>query len=152
MLRGLLGLILDGALSDGQLYIQTQWRDRISTLPSFTQNLLKKLINERAFDSPLYREIDKVLSSHFTIRCVPRPDIFLDCVKKMNSVIYAEMQGPCEFALSGVLENWSITDRLWKIKGETCDCYHYDCHWEFVIAAQMTITVAHPIILPQCLP
>jgi proline iminopeptidase len=117
MLKGLQGLILDGALSDGQLYIQTQWRDRIATLPMFTQNLLKKLMNAKAFDSPLYQEIDRVLSSHFTIRCVPRPDIFLKCVKQMNRAIYHEIQGPSEFALSGVLENWTITDRLWKIKG-----------------------------------
>jgi pimeloyl-ACP methyl ester carboxylesterase len=116
-LRGLQGLILDGALSDGQLYIQTQWRDRISTLPMFTQNLLKKLMNAKAYDSPLYQEIESVLSSHFTIRCVPRPDIFLKCVKQMNRAVYHEIQGPSEFALSGVLENWSITDRLWKIKG-----------------------------------
>jgi pimeloyl-ACP methyl ester carboxylesterase len=37
----LLGMILDGALCDGQVYVKTQWRDRISTLPSFTQKLLK---------------------------------------------------------------------------------------------------------------
>ena len=120
MLRGLLGLILDGAFSDGQLYFETQWRDRISKLPSFTQNLLKKLILERAFDSPLYGDIDRVLTSHFTIRCVPQPDCFLDCKRKMNPAIYIGIQGPCEFSLSGVLENWSITDQLWKIKG-MCD-------------------------------
>jgi proline-specific peptidase len=118
MLRGLLGLILDGALCDGQLYIQTQWRDRISTLPMFTQNLLKKLINDKAYDSPIFHEIDRVLSSHFTIRCVPRPDCFTKCLKQMNSVIYREIQGPIEFSLSGVLEHWTITERLWKIKGK----------------------------------
>jgi len=117
MLRGLQGLILDGALCDGETYIQTQWRDRIATLPMFTQNLLKKLLNDKAFDSPLYREIDNILTSHFTIRCVPRPDCFLNCLRKMNNAVYREIQGPSEFALSGVLEKWSITDRLWKIKG-----------------------------------
>lgn len=119
MLRGLQGLILDGALADGQLYIQTQWRDRIGKLPTFTQNLLKKLMNAKAYDSPLYHEIDNVLSSHYTIRCVPRPDIFMKCIKQMNRVIYTEIQGPSEFTLSGVLENWTIVDRLWKIKVPT---------------------------------
>jgi proline-specific peptidase len=46
--KGLLGLVLDGALSDGQTYIKTQWRDRISQLPSFTQKLLRKLEDEKA--------------------------------------------------------------------------------------------------------
>ena len=45
---GLLGLVLDGALADGQTYIKTQWRDRISQLPTFTQKLLRKLEDEKA--------------------------------------------------------------------------------------------------------
>ncbi len=110
-------MVLDGALCDGQLYIRTQWRDRISKLPSFTQNLLHKLTNEKAYDSPFYKEIDRVLSTHFTIRCVPTPDCFNNSLKGMNPVIYREMQGPSEFTFTGVLENWSITDRLWVVKG-----------------------------------
>lgn len=31
----------------GQTYIKTQWRDRISTLPTFTQKLLAKLEAEK---------------------------------------------------------------------------------------------------------
>eukprot|EP01038_Epipyxis_sp_PR26KG_P010614 gene10614-14255_t len=40
---GLRGIILDGALCDAQLYIRTQWRDRLSQMTTFTQALLKKL-------------------------------------------------------------------------------------------------------------
>jgi L-proline amide hydrolase len=57
---GLLGLMLDGALADGQVYIKTQWRDRISTLPTFTQKLLRKLEDEKAYDSPAYAQLEDV--------------------------------------------------------------------------------------------
>ena len=37
------GLILSGALADGELYIRTQWRDRISTVPTFSRQPLREL-------------------------------------------------------------------------------------------------------------
>lgn len=111
---GLLGLILDGALSDGQLYISTQWRDRISKLPSFTQRLLRKLIDEKNFECPAMKVLNDTITHHFTTRLVPQPDCFLNCFQtgQMNQTIYIAMQGECEFTIGGVLEHWSITDRL----------------------------------------
>ena len=50
--KRLRGLILDGALADSEVYIRTQWRDRLSTLPTFTQNLLKRLTAEEQFSDP----------------------------------------------------------------------------------------------------
>ena len=52
--KKLKGLILDGALADSETYIRTQWRDRLSTLPTFTQNLLKRLTEEKQFSDPRY--------------------------------------------------------------------------------------------------
>jgi pimeloyl-ACP methyl ester carboxylesterase len=34
--RGLIGMILDGALCDGKLYIESQWQDVLCDLPTFT--------------------------------------------------------------------------------------------------------------------
>jgi L-proline amide hydrolase len=113
--HGLLGLMLDGALSDGDLYIRTQWRDIISTMPTFTQNLLRKLTDEKAFDSPTYQLLDDVLGKHFTCRIVPRPDCYFDSVKGMNTTIYHRMQGESEFTLGGVLMDWSVTSRLHRV-------------------------------------
>ena len=116
---GLVSMMLDGALCDGQVYIQTQWRDRISTLPTYTQKILKGIIKNGSFDSPIAKQIDFILSYHFTCRTIPRPDVLETCFKKMNSIIYKEIQGPSEFALMGVLENWSVTARLHEIRGES---------------------------------
>ena len=112
-------MVLDGALSDSQLYIQTQWRDRISTLPTFTQNIMKKCIETKYFSSPIYQEINDVLGRHFTCRTIPRPQVFQDSINKMNSVIYAKMQGECEFMIGGVLKDWKITDKLYLVECPT---------------------------------
>ena len=51
----LLGLVLDGALCDGEVYIKTQWEERIATLPTFTQRLLRKLEDEKDYGNPKYQ-------------------------------------------------------------------------------------------------
>ena len=113
--KGLLGLILDGALSDSKLYIESQWKSRISTLPTYTQALLHKLTDAKQFHSPQYKDIEGRLSTMFTSRLAPHPDFFLRCMELMNPEIYVLMQGESEFTLNGVLKDWSITDRLHQI-------------------------------------
>ena len=117
--KGLLGMVLDGALSDSQLYIQTQWRDRISTLPTFTQNIMKKCIETKDFSSPIYQEINDVLGRHFTCRTIPRPQVFQDSISKMNVAIYSKMQGECEFMIGGILKSYKITDKLYLVECPT---------------------------------
>eukprot|EP01041_Mallomonas_annulata_P012060 gene12060-25277_t len=65
-LTNLLGLVLDGALCDTQLYESTQWRDLISKYPLRTQELFKRLIAEKQFSSPTMEVIDDALSAQFT--------------------------------------------------------------------------------------
>lgn len=119
MLRGLLGIILDSAFSDGELYQETLWKERITTMPQFTQNLLKKIIANKAFESSFYHDIENTFTSQFMIRLSPRPDIFTASLKHMNSEIYRELQGPSQFILSGHLQNWCVTENLWKINVPT---------------------------------
>jgi proline iminopeptidase len=92
-------------------------KERISSMPIFTQNLLKKIMTAKAFDSPHYHEIENAFTSQFMIRLSPRPDIFTASLKHMNSAIYKELQGPSQFILSGMLQSWSVTEELWKIQG-----------------------------------
>ena len=110
--NGLLGLLLDGALSDSELYIRTQWRDRISTLPSVTQKLLRSCIEKEDFSSSLFKELNDSIGKHFTCRVIPSVDCMDASFAGMNNAIYSKMQGDCEFMIGGVLKNWSVTDRL----------------------------------------
>ena len=74
----------------------------------------------KAYDSPHYHEIENTFTSQFMIRLSPRPDIFNMSLRHMNSALYKELQGPSQFILSGKLQNWSVTEELWKIKGNGC--------------------------------
>eukprot|EP00040_Diaphanoeca_grandis_P041890 m.263729 g.263729 ORF g.263729 m.263729 type:complete len:336 (-) comp51811_c0_seq1:127-1134(-) len=144
----LLGLVLDGALCDGDLYIASQWRERISTLPLFTQRLLRKLEDKQAYDTPEYKAIETVLTSHFTCRLVPKPDCWFDSIKGQNKEIYTAMQGASEFTFAGVLQGWSITERLNVVKVPTLvvrgeyDTMTEECH-QLVVDS---ISTAHPIV------
>lgn len=109
---GLKGMVLDGALSDAKLYIETQWRDRISKLPSYTQQIMKNLIESKDFENPSFTEINNIMSRHFTCRVLPRPVVYDEIIKKMNPKIYSLMQGDCEFMIGGVLKEWTITAKL----------------------------------------
>ena len=95
--KGLKGLMLDGALADSNLYIKTQWRDRISTMPTFTQQLLRKLTDEKKFDDPLYQCLDENLSKHFICRTIPPVDEYIYSSQLHNPIIYKMMQGESEF-------------------------------------------------------
>ena len=131
----LMGLFLDGALSDAQLYCKSQWKYRISRMPSFTYHLLHELevlarendsvdkkekANENLepdpainiYETKTYKQIERVLSSMFTTRLVPLPDFWKDCLAGANMEIYSKMQGASEFTIGGCLKHWSIVNRL----------------------------------------
>jgi len=117
--RVLRGLILDGALSDAQLYIRTQWRDNLSKLPLLTQERLRLLEAEKATSSPCYKAIESALTSMFTHRLLPPAQCFLDSVASANMSIYIAMQGPSEFAIGGMLANFKCTEELAVVKAPT---------------------------------
>lgn len=116
---GLYGLILDGALCDPKLYIQTQWRDRLGTLPEFSQRLMKEIIEKKDFNHPAMSMFDDTLGKMFSLRTIPRPDIWAQCFEQMDQTIYVKMQGFCEFTIGGLLETWDITSRLHLVQVPT---------------------------------
>jgi len=116
---GLCSLILDGALCDAQVYIKTQWRDRISTMPTYTQRLLRHLEDTKAYDTAAYRVLEAALGLHFTTRLVPRPACWYAALNGLNQAIYVGMQGASEFTLGGQLEHWSITERNAQLRVPT---------------------------------
>jgi L-proline amide hydrolase len=114
---GLLGVVLEGALSDIQLYFKTLWSEKLSTFPTNTTALLRKLIEDKDFDSQLYKDINKSFDVIFQCRQVPQPKCYTDSV--CNETIAQVMLGDCNYLPGGVLEHWTITHRLNKINVPT---------------------------------
>jgi len=133
---GLRGLVLSGALADGELYIRTQWRDRIATMPTFTQKLLAELEAAKAYDHVAYADLDETLGAHFTRRqfC----SVEGARLKRPNNVIYRAMQGASEFTFGGVLKGWRIVERNASIRVPTLvlageyDTMSIECHQQVV--------------------
>jgi len=84
-------------------------------LTTHTFKLLKELDAKGDYDSPTYKEIEKVLGSQFTTRQVPSPNCWHDCFKAINTEIYVTIQGPSEFTIKGVLEHWNVTPKLGSV-------------------------------------
>jgi proline iminopeptidase len=112
---GLLSMTLSGPLSDGDLYIQSQWDAKfgnLASLPPFVQDRIHFLENHQLYDSEEYHAIDKALTGFFTVRTNPAPDCFQQSEKGTNRFIYEGMQGASEFAFGGVLAHFNTTPRL----------------------------------------
>jgi len=81
-------------------------------LPTYTQNLLRRLTDEKKFDDPLYIFLDDEISKHFICRTLPPVDEYINSTQLHNPVIYTLMQGESEFTSGGVFLDWTIVDRL----------------------------------------
>ena len=82
---GMSGLILVGALSSGKFYIESQRKERHSTLPPHLQKILKQFEETGEFDSPLYAAVNEYLRGLWSTRIVEY------CFKKrLNSPFYSE--------------------------------------------------------------
>ena len=72
---------------------------------------------KKDFANPKYMEL---LIPHFyhehICRLTEWPDALNRSIKHANNEVYAMMQGPSEFGISGRLAKWNITDRLKEIK------------------------------------
>lgn len=123
--KGLKSMVLSGPLSDGDLYVRSQWANEehggynnLGQLPPFLQQRMHDLEAHKLYDSNEYKAIGEALTGKFTSRIVPAPDCF--CVSAspetgMNTDIYVGIQGPSEFTLGGVLEHFNTTSRLSSI-------------------------------------
>lgn len=112
---GLISMTLSGPLSDGDLYIQSQWDAKVGNLgnlPPFVQERIHVLEENQQYDSDEYHAIDTALTGFFTVRTTPVPDCFQQSQDGENRYIYEGMQGASEFAFGGVLAHFNTTPRL----------------------------------------
>ncbi|VEU45310.1 unnamed protein product [Pseudo-nitzschia multistriata] len=117
----LASMTLSGPLSDGDLYVRSQWADaedggynNLGQLPPFVRNRIHGLEKGNAYGSAEYQAIDESLTGRFTCRIVPAPDCFAVSASGpgLNEDVYVGIQGPSEFTLGGVLEGFNLTGRL----------------------------------------
>ena len=106
-------------MSDSQLYIDSQRRVNLATLPHHVTEIIERADKTHIYNSSEYLQVDSILSYFFTSRTIPQASCLLDSHLNGNDDIYVKMQGASEFTVGGVLENWNITDKLDQIDAET---------------------------------
>ena len=113
---GLKSLVLSGPLSDGDLYVESQWSEtdtnNLGQLPPFVRDRIHALEDAAAYDSDEYQAINDALTGRFTCRTVPAPDCFAAVWDGINPSVYVGLQGPSEFTLGGVLVGFNTTPGL----------------------------------------
>lgn len=88
-------------------------------LPRADRETLAKYEAMNKTDDPAYLAvIDKIYAEH-VLRLPEWPEPVARAFKKLNTTIYAHMQGPNEFAITGNLKDWDRWSDLSKIKAET---------------------------------
>lgn len=117
--KELVGLVLSGAFSDSQLYIDSQRRVNLATLPRHVRNIISKADETGVYNSTEYLEVVKILTYFFTSRVIPTASCLTESEQNGNNDIYVLMQGASEFTMQGVLGNWNVTDKLKEIEVET---------------------------------
>jgi len=117
--NGLKSLTLSGPLSDGDLYVQSQWSEsgtnNLGQLPPFVKTRINVLGDQNAYDSDEYAAISDALSGRFTCRTQPAPDCVTAIVDGTNYDVYVGLQGASEFTFGGVLGGFNTTPRLHTI-------------------------------------
>jgi proline-specific peptidase len=116
---GLVSMTLSGPLSDGDLYIDSQWDPTVGNLgnlPPYVQRRIRALEAHQQYDSKEYQAIDNTLTGFFTVRTDPAPDCWVESVEGSNQDIYVGMQGPSEFSFGGTLSHFNTTARLPTIR------------------------------------
>jgi proline-specific peptidase len=117
--NGLKSLTLSGPLSDGDLYVNSQWSEtetnNLGQLPPFVKMRINVLEDRNAYDSDEYAAINDALSGRFTCRTQPAPDCVEAIKDGTNYDVYVGLQGASEFTFSGVLGGFNMTPRLHTI-------------------------------------
>jgi L-proline amide hydrolase len=117
--NGLKSLTLSGPLSDGDLYVKSQWSEtetnNLGQLPPFVKKRIEVLEQQNAYDSAEYAAIDAALTGRFTCRIQPAPDCVMAMEDGTNYDVYVGLQGPSEFTFGGVLGGFDTTPLLHTI-------------------------------------
>lgn len=87
------------------------------------------------YQNPEYLELveSEYYTKHFC-RLDPWPEPIQRCFKHLNQEVYEYMQGPSEFVPGGILEDWSVWDRLGEIRVPTLTI---GARWDTMRPAEM---------------
>ena len=115
---GIVGLILSSTLASLDQWAAEQLKLR-AALPAEVVEVLDRHERAETYDDPEYeRAMQAYFDRHFYRG--PQPRAELERMKdERSAVVYAAMQGPNEWTVTGALRGWDVRDRLQEIDTPT---------------------------------
>lgn len=115
---GLLSLILASPCLSVPRYATTAAALR-ATLPADVQAVLDRHEAAGTTDSEEYQAASMAFYTRHLCRLDPWPDALVRAFSQLNQTIYAHMQGPSEFTITGIHRDYDVTGRLAEIRVPT---------------------------------
>ncbi len=124
--ENLKAMVTTGSPANVPLCFQEMTRLK-SELPRDVQATLEKYEAEGDYANPEYMKAVEVYYRNFTCRLPDWPPELLYSIQHQSKLVYETMWGPNEFACTGTLRYWDITDELPTIRVPTLiTCGRYD--------------------------
>jgi len=111
---GLKGIILASPFLSTRIW-ERDAKKRIQQLPANTQKVLLKYAAVDAMETTEFKKASDEYYKQFVYRIDPLPESIKKANEKMSKIIYNQMWGPSEFAPTGSLKNFDLTNRLAEI-------------------------------------
>jgi proline iminopeptidase len=110
------GLIVANMTADFGKYAAYNAKLR-AELPADVLAKLEEYESKRAYTDPAYQEmVVREYYNRHICRLPEWPEAVSRAFKHINQPVYTYMQGPSEFVPGGILEGWSVWDRLGEIR------------------------------------
>lgn len=115
--QGLVSLILSNTTSSIPLWVAEANRLRSELPPEVNDTLLRHEVAGTTDDQE-YQDAMQVFYDRHVVRVKPIPE-YVQRALDNTGFVYAYMNGPSEFHITGVIKDWDRTDRLSEIKAPT---------------------------------
>ncbi|MEA2316824.1 MAG: L-proline amide hydrolase [Solirubrobacteraceae bacterium] len=113
---GLLSLVAADSPSDARAFAAGA-RELLGTLPPEAAGAIRRHEEAGTTDSPEYQAAINEFYTRYVCRLDPWPDALVATFDAVDAdpTVYATMNGPSEFTVTGTIRDWSVTDRLHEI-------------------------------------
>ncbi len=113
--RNLKSLTITGGLASVPLTVREMWR-LVDRLPPKTRATIHKYDARGDYRNPRYLEAVMEFYRRHLCRLPVWPRELVYTFEHLSKPVYYTMNGPNEFAITGRIRNWDVTDQLPKIK------------------------------------
>jgi proline iminopeptidase len=107
-------LIVSSGLASTPLTVREMWR-LINRLPPSIRSTIRRHNARGDFQNPKYLEAVDVFYRRHLCRIPVWPHEVVQTLEK-TGIVYATMNGPNEFTITGRIRDWDVTDRLPEIR------------------------------------